>query len=447
MEISESYIHPIQYFEYEQKIIGIIPSLDKVFIPKVNDELPVAIRSKEKPLFHESYKRKDRIKRVFVLTNACNLQCSYCFEGTHNIYKVMDSQMIENGIKQMFMEAERIGKKLISFSLFGGEPSLNWNAVETAVNVTKKLESQTGIKCYKAIVTNGVMDEYKAIYLAENMDFVYLSFDGPKELFLQQRKPKSGRDVYDTIFNNAKEMYKRDTYLSFKITVTRFTIEHLKEIDDYFSYHFPTCSRLYQPCMVNENDELYISFGYFLEKYFELKYYTIFPKNMTTSLYKNKPSDRFCNLMVRNVVYPNGNVLSCHRSNMCIPDDEVEQEFKVGICNEQGVIVNDIDQKRYMETFVVDSIEECKGCPLKYHCCGGCATIKLLSGNHDMFRKADYCEDFLRYSWTGILSRLLEKKLDFLQCVPQRLNDQFSEVVDEKDFIDKFVKRIISIEE
>ena len=85
--------------------------------------------------------------------------------------------------------------------------------------------------------------------------------------------------------------------------------------------------------MVDHDDELYISFGEFLEKYLELKRYTLFSKNMSTSLYKNKPSDRFCNLMVRNVIYPDGNVLTCHRSNMCIPDDAVEREFKVGSCN------------------------------------------------------------------------------------------------------------------
>ncbi|MFR7667152.1 MAG: radical SAM protein [Mediterraneibacter faecis] len=118
--------------------------------------------------------------------------------------------MVENGIKQMFSEAKQLNKKLISISLFGGEPSMNWKAVETAIRTAKMLEQETGIRCYKAIVTNGVMDTAKVIYLAENMDFIYFSFDGPRDLFLKQRKPKGGNDAYETIFNNAQEVYKKE---------------------------------------------------------------------------------------------------------------------------------------------------------------------------------------------------------------------------------------------
>lgn len=447
IKMGDNYIHPIQYFSYDDKIVGILPSMDKAFLMKSSLDLPESIVSEEKPIFHKSYKRKDRIKRVFVLTNACNLQCSYCFEGTHNINKVMKPEMVENGIKQMFSEAKQLNKKLISISLFGGEPSMNWEAVEKAISTAKMLEHETGIRCYKAIVTNGVMDTSRVIYLADNMDFIYFSFDGPRDLFLKQRKPKGGNDVYETIFNNAQEVYKRGTYLSFKITVTKHTINSLKEIDDYFSYHFPTCGRLYQPCMVDQDDELYISFGEFLEKYLELKRYTIFAKNMSTSLYKNKPSDRFCNLMVRNVIYPDGNVLTCHRSNMCIPDDAVEREFKVGFCNQDGRITRLPDCQKYMETFVVDSIPDCKECPLKYHCCGGCATIKLLSGNHDMFRKADYCENFLRYAWTELLSRLLDAELNMIGSLPERIESPKGDVIKDIKFFDEYVEKCIEIEE
>lgn len=443
----DNYIHPIQYFSYDDKVVGILPSMDKAFLIKSGLDLPEAIVGEEKPIFHKSYKRKDRIKRVFVLTNACNLQCSYCFEGTHNVNKVMEPEMVENGIKQMFSEAKRLNKKLISISLFGGEPSMNWESVEKAINTSKMLEQETGIRCYKAIVTNGVMDKSKIIYLADNMDFIYFSFDGPRDLFLKQRKPKGGNHVYETIFNNAQEVYKRGTYLSFKITVTKHTIDSLEEIDDYFSYYFPTCGRLYQPCMVDPEDELYISFGEFLEKYLELKRYTIFPKNMSTSLYKNKPSDRFCNLMVRNVIYPEGKVLTCHRSNMCIAEDAVEREFKIGSCSKDGRIIYLADRKKYMESFVVDSISDCKDCPLKYHCCGGCATIKLLSGNHDMFRKADYCEDFLRYAWTEVLSRLLEVDLNMIGTLPKKIKPQKGNNIEEVKFFNEYVEKCIEIEE
>lgn len=440
------YSHKIEYYRYKGKVLGVVPSMDRSFLLNKDTERPIALLSKEKPIFHESYSRKPRIKRVFVLTSACNLQCSYCFEGEHAATEVFDVEKLKAGIQQMFTEAASLNKKLISFSLFGGEPTMNWDAVEVAVKLAKELEAQTGIQCYKAIVTNGVMPAKHAEYLADNMDFVYFSFDGPKELFLRQRKPKNGSGVYETIFRNAKKVYEKGAYLAFKVTVTKYTLDYLKEIDDFFADEFPTCSRLYQPCMVDESDDLYISFGEFLEKYLELKRYSLFGKNLTTSLYKNKPSDRFCNLMVRNVEYPDGSVLACHRSNMCIPDDEVKRVFKVGYSDAKGIINRSKEKEDYFQKFTVDHIEQCRDCVFRYHCCGGCPTIKLLSKNNEMFRPADYCNDFMKYAFTNIISRLFNSQEPFLLSLPEKIPaKEYS--ASEEDFWEHCVDRIIMIEE
>lgn len=440
--------HSVDYYLHNNKVIGLIPSMDKAFVCKETIiNYPSKVISSQKPLFHSSYIRKKRIKRVFVLTSACNLQCTYCFEGNDHAIENIDITAVRLGIHEMFKEASLSGKKIISLSLFGGEPTINWKAVEVAVEMAQQLEAETGIRCYKAIVTNGVMPIDHAKYLAQNLDFIYFSFDGPKQLFLQQRKPKGGSDIYDVIFRNAKEIYQSGAYLSFKITVTSRTIDFLKEIDDFFAYHFPTCGRLYQPCMVNEIDDLFISFGEFLEKYYQLQKYSIFKKTMTTSLYKNQPSDRFCNLAIRNVVYPDGSVLACHRSNMCIPEDEVKSVFTVGHCGKNGVIYRDEKQEKQMESFTVSQISECNRCSLRYHCCGGCATIKLLSGNHDMFRKADYCDDFRKYTFTILCERLLDGfHSDSLMNIPEQLEHTTLPMA-EMEFNAKVVEKMINIEE
>lgn len=453
------YLHDIEYYKYKDMYFGIIPGMDRMFSIKGfgDKKLPSKIISKEKPLFHPDYKRKERIKRVFVLTSACNLQCSYCFEGEHEKAMILSPGEVEKGIIKMFEEASEKGKKIISFSLFGGEPTMNWPAVMKAAETAKRLEKSTDIVCYKAIVTNGLMKAEQAKYLAAHFNFVYFSLDGPKDLFLRQRKPKAGDYVYDIIFNNASEVYRSGTYLSFKVTVTRLTIDYLKEIDDFFSLNFPACGRLYQPCMVDEDDPLYISFGEFLEKYYELKRYSLFEKNMTTSLYKNKPSDRFCNLAVRNVVYPDGSVLACHRSNMCIPDDKVKEVFKVGSFK-NGIIKRDIEKQEYLKKFTVENMKDCGGCVFRYHCCGGCATVKLLSGNGDMFRKADYCEDFLKYAFTCTLSRLYGTELPYIDVLPARIGvsggisladgfDIQGNIIDEETFFEYIAENIITVEE
>ena len=430
----------------DDAIVGVIPSMDIVF--SATGVKPSLIRSNSRPIFHESYKRKKRIKRVLVLTNACNLQCSYCFEGTHSTQSFFSPEWASLNIAKMFDEAIESNNKLISFSLFGGEPSLNWDAVCAAITESKKLEKTTGIRCYKAIVTNGAMSKEKIKYLCDNVDFLYFSFDGAKELFLKQRKPKKGDSLYDIIFENAMLAYNTSVYLSFKVTVTKFTINNLNEIDDFFTVNFPTCSRLYQPCMVEKDDPLHIDFGEFLERFYQLEHHSLFPRNLTTSLYKNKPSDRFCNLAVRNVIYPNGDVLACHRSNMCIPDDKVREVFKVGYCDDNGNITKSKGKLDFMSRIKVANYSGCADCSLRYHCGGGCATIKLLSGNCDIFRKADYCEDFQRYAFSKIFNRLNIRDEKFLiKNIPQKIHFNTENIIDENAFFKIYKGNITSIEE
>lgn len=112
-------------------------------------------------------------------------------------------------IKRLIFPLKReklINKNIISFSLFGGEPTLNWNCVEKSIEIANDLSRQTGIECNKAIVTNGVFNIEKAKFLTENFNNIYFSIDGPKEMFVQQRRPKND-DVCDVIINNAKYVY------------------------------------------------------------------------------------------------------------------------------------------------------------------------------------------------------------------------------------------------
>ena len=84
---------------------------------------------------------------------------------------------------------------------------------------------------------------------------------------------------------------------------------------------------------------------------------------------------------------------------------------------------------------------------MRYHCCGGCATIKLLSGNHDMFRKADYCEDFQKYIWTEIISRLLNDEISFLNELPIECCSDLEFQIEDELFFENYVEKMITIEE
>ncbi len=62
----------------------------------------------------------------WILGNYCNFKCSYCFgdlnTGTFRVPKI--NSVIENNIKHLVSELHSIGKKKISFTLAGGEPTM-----------------------------------------------------------------------------------------------------------------------------------------------------------------------------------------------------------------------------------------------------------------------------------------------------------------------------------
>jgi sulfatase maturation enzyme AslB (radical SAM superfamily) len=174
--------------------------------------------------------------------------------------------MVKEIIEELFKEAENNDAKLVSFSLFGGEPTINWDCVVKAVEVADEMTFNTGIKCIKAIVTNGAMETYKTEYISRNFDNIYFSLDGPKELFLKQRKPKSGDYIFDVIYNNALLVYNSGANISFKSTFTKHTIDKMFEVDEFFTLNFPFAGRLFQPVMVEETSDLYISFDELLSQ-------------------------------------------------------------------------------------------------------------------------------------------------------------------------------------
>lgn len=434
--------HQVFYFKVAaEHLIGVIPTLDLAFkLASLDNFLPGYVWNDIHPLFYDGFKRKLRVKRVLVLTLDCNLNCSYCFEGKSKTNASMSDECVENIIAKQFEEAKKFNKQLISFSLFGGEPTLQWSGVRTAINTAQKYEKIYGIKCIKAIVTNGLMNEKKANYLSNSFDYIYMSLDGPKELFNLQRKSRN-INAYDKIFGNAQTIYNSKAKLNFKVTITSHTVDRMKEIDDFFAFHFPTCGRLYQPCMIERKSHLFVNFEDFIEKFFYLKSYSCFPETLAMSLYKAYPSDRFCNLQIRNVIYPDNLVLACHRSNLCIPNDLVKSNFFVGTCD-HGLINRNPEQDRHLMQFSLNSLQECSDCFARFYCCGGCPAIKLFY-NQNIKEKASYCDQIKNYLISTLLTSLGETASNFVTQF-QKLQPSNTDM-EYHHFLEKYTTRTIKL--
>lgn len=106
------------------------------------------------------------VKQI-VLTEKCNLDCSYCY------IQQKDNMMTQ----EVFLKHFETFNKDYTIDLFGGEPLLNWNLIEFITNIclTSSKARCMGINLY----TNGLMiDKGKVDFIkSSNINFFW-SYDG-----------------------------------------------------------------------------------------------------------------------------------------------------------------------------------------------------------------------------------------------------------------------------
>lgn len=126
-----------------------------------------------------------------VLTENCNLACTYCYIDQQHNY--MTKETFDAHYKMLPQLMEFYGQQTYNAALFGGEPFLNWELIEYITPIL-----QNDPKCQFIIaMTNGLVlkDDYKRDFVSKNKIALSLSFDG---LWNKTNRPlKSGGSSLD----------------------------------------------------------------------------------------------------------------------------------------------------------------------------------------------------------------------------------------------------------
>lgn len=133
----------------------------------------------------------------FLVSEDCNLACTYCFEEPRMYKDNMSWEAAKAGIDLL----ARNGKYDIMF--FGGEPFLNFKLMKQMLEYSESL----GIPYSASVVTNGtIMNSEIEEWLAEQKEkigfSVQLSIDGPKHIHDTYRVYRNGKGSFDKIEKN-----------------------------------------------------------------------------------------------------------------------------------------------------------------------------------------------------------------------------------------------------
>jgi len=174
-----------------------------------------------------------------LLTENCNLSCKYCYEVVSTGHKknAMTVETATRAVEFMFEHAST--ERSISVSLFGGEPTLMPDIIDTICTKGKELARKTGKAFNVGMITNAtIMNKKLYNIISKHLDIWssnQLSVDGPWDIQDMYRVTKSGGGSFAMIEKNYpywKALFGNT--LNVHGVLAKHSIPHLFESYKYF---------------------------------------------------------------------------------------------------------------------------------------------------------------------------------------------------------------------
>ncbi len=176
-----------------------------------------------------------------LLTDACNLRCTYCFiEGAMPTKTVLRWMTPETAVRAIRLFANtmaknppdrKIGHPTVVF--YGGEPLLNQKTFVAAVEEITRLKYTGELPDSLSItlITNGtaVTDRMVAV-IKEHAISVSVSLDGPKEMHDRNRFFADGRGSFGRIQRSLRKLQDAGVNLSISCTINEANLERLDDV-------------------------------------------------------------------------------------------------------------------------------------------------------------------------------------------------------------------------
>lgn len=172
-----------------------------------------------------------------VLTDSCNLNCTYCFQKGQHSSNVMTKEVIDAVFSKIIdLPSDHITNKTLN--LFGGEPILP-RTLEIRNYILEYLKKPKYMNKINIAVTSNTysLTEKDKEWLREikkyaRYVFWQVSIDSVKEIHDKQRITHAGTGTFDTVISNLKEVSKiiGKEFLSINSVITS---ESVKRIGDW----------------------------------------------------------------------------------------------------------------------------------------------------------------------------------------------------------------------
>ena len=344
---------------------------------------------KDEPLnlTHIANSRPQQMSLYLLVTQKCNLACTYCLAGRKSYRQSaqMNLSVAKRAIGKAIQELSKGGYLEIVF--FGGEPLLNWRlideickwVIETRVGVTRNCRIHFHITTNMTILSHSIID------LIRRFDISLLTdIDGLKLQHDLLRPFVNGRGSFDSVIENIHRLQDEGIHLAYRTTVTHQNVDNLGQIAKSFvalgsnSLAFP----LLTPINSDKNlvgAELLFSADQYIQGLQNVLDQGI-PKELVMPLSRylqhlnasqSDPYNCGAPLGRTPVVTAAGNVYPCI---YLVGQDsyEIGNILSPSFSYYQNPVI-----EKMSKIFHVDHNQKCRSCEIRYFCRGGCPIMHL----------------------------------------------------------------------
>ncbi len=183
----------------------------------------------------EFFKGKEDMSYIdltILLTEDCQMQCVYCFEGTKSKNKISLSTI--NDIL-LFLKSQRRTCKKLRVTWFGGEPLLAYGRLREMSIALMNFCKAYDIEYSADITTNGfALNRQRCEELISylNVKRYIITVDGPENIHEQRRPLLSRKPSFPVIWRNMETLVEMGAWVMLRMTIDENNVSHIPALLD-----------------------------------------------------------------------------------------------------------------------------------------------------------------------------------------------------------------------
>lgn len=322
---------------------------------------------------------------VFMVTAACNLRCEYCYaDAGDHVVDLFDRTMACDAAAWVVDNAAVAGQPQAYLNFHGGgEPTLDFDLIQYVVSWARDYAaSEHGgrVRVVTSMVTNGMAPVARLEWIADNMDSVQVSYDGPPEIHDRQRPTTHGKASATIVRDAILRLQGRVPDLLVKATISAASVGSMVDIAEHFCTTF-SLDRFHFGPVLGAGRGRFPQFGEpdpqaFVANYLKAK--EVAERYGRTIVVSGAEStfprirETFCGVTDPNfALTPSGHVSSCYEV-MYESDPRSESYFFGQYDPATRSFRIDTDKVVAARARSVQGLERCTGCFAKWQCAGDC---------------------------------------------------------------------------